>query len=390
MSLSQFIMQSSDRIISEWEVFARSCVPAANVMDLGQRRDHLAGMLKTIARDLETPQTKREQTEKSIGNDDADVNANTAANAHGMDRAASGYTPVQMVSEFRALRASILRLWSEAQSVFNRANLEEITRFNEAIDQLLAESITRYAQDVDRLKDLFLGVLGHDLRNPLAAIVMSASVMRAQEGPEWHQAKTANCILSSCTRMELLIDDLVDFTRSRLGAGIPIARTEVDLKVACRQVVDEIAAAHPDRVVTLEVTGALRGLWDGARIAQAVSNLLGNAFQHGSPNGPIQVALRGESDRVVLSVHNKGDPIPKRHLQDIFDPFRQLDPDHARSSRASVGLGLYIVQAIVTAHGGLIDVESSENGTTFTMRLPRHVLKAELESAWQTGHSSVA
>lgn len=370
MSLSRFIVQSSERIISEWEVFARSCVPAANVMDLRQRRDHLAGMLKTIAQDLETPQTKREQTEKSIGNEDADVNANTAANAHGMDRAASGYTPVQMVSEFRALRASILRLWSEEQDVFNRAHLEEITRFNEAIDQLMAESITRYALDVDRLKDLFLGVLGHDLRNPLAAIMMWASVMKAKEGPEWQHSKAAACILSSCTRMELLICDLLDFTRSRLGAGIPISRSEVDLEVACRQVIDEVAASYPDRVVTIEATGSLRGPWDGARIAQAVSNLLGNAFQHGSPDGPIEVVLRGEPDRVVLSVHNEGDPIPKRHLKDIFDPFRQLDPHHAGPSRASVGLGLYIVEAIVTAHDGSIDVESNENGTTFTMRLP--------------------
>lgn len=371
MSLSQFIVQSSERIISEWEVFARSCVPAANVMDLTQRRDHLAGMLKEIAHDLETPQTGREQAEKSVGNDDADVNANTAANAHGMDRAASGYTPVQMVSELRALRASILRLWSEAQTVFNRAHLEEITRFNESIDQMLVESITRYTLDVDHVKDLFLGVLGHDLRNPLAAIMMWTSVMKANEGPEWQHSRTAANIQGSCRRMDLLIGDLLDFTRSRLGSGIPITRAEVDLQVVCRQVIDEIAASHPDSVVTIEATGALRGQWDGARIAQAVSNLLGNAFQHGSPNGPIHVALRGEPDRVVLSVHNEGDAIPQRHLQDIFDPFRQLEPDHALSSQASVGLGLYIVQAIVTAHGGLIDVESNEHGTTFTMRLPR-------------------
>src|SRR5678810_122300 len=114
MRLSEFIAQSTERIIAEWELFARSCVPAANVMDLEQRRDHIAAMLETIAADLETPQTKREQREKAIGNDDADVESDTAANSHGMDRAASGYTPVQMVSEFRALRASVLRLWSEA------------------------------------------------------------------------------------------------------------------------------------------------------------------------------------------------------------------------------------------------------------------------------------
>jgi signal transduction histidine kinase len=371
MRLSRFIMESSGRIISEWEVFARSCLPAASTMDLEQRRDHVAAMLKVIAIDLDTPQTKDEQKEKSLGNDDAPVNSNTAANAHGTDRAASGYTPVQMVSEFRALRASILRLWSEAQNEFNRANLEEITRFNEAIDQLLVESITRYAQDVDRVRDLFLGVLGHDLRNPLGAIMMAATLMMGKEGPDWLHAKTAARILSSGSRMNLLIGDLLDFTRSRLGAGIPIDPTEIDLEATCRQVVDEIAALHPRSVVRFEATGPLHGQWDGARVAQALSNLLGNAYQHGSRNAPIEVVLRGEPDQVVLTVHNQGPVIPKDRLQDIFNPLQQLNPDPARSSRGSVGLGLYIVRAIATAHAGTIDVESTEHGTTFTLRLPR-------------------
>lgn len=371
MRLSDFIAKSTERIISEWEVFARSCLPAADAMDLEQRRDHVAGMLKVIAADLDTPQTKREQREKAIGNDDAHVNSDTAASSHGMDRAASGFTPVQMVSEFRALRASVLRLWSEAQSDFNRANIEEITRFNEAIDQLLAESITKFAQDVDRLKDLFLGVLGHDLRNPLGAMMMSATTMMTKEGPEWPHAKSAARILSSGTRMNLLICDLLDFTRARLAGGIPIVLEELDLEAACRQTIDEIAAFHPDRTVNFEPSGSLRGSWDGARIAQALSNLLGNAVQHGPENDPIDVWLRGEPDQVLLSVHNKGQAIPRRHLQDIFDPFRQVGPVDSKSSRSSVGLGLFIVQAIVTAHGGTIDVESSEDGTTFTMRLPR-------------------
>ena len=375
MRLSQFILQASDQIISEWEVFARGCLPAADVMNLEQRRDHIAAMLKVIAADLETPQTEREQSEKAIGKDDAHVDSDTAANSHGMDRAASGFTPVQMASEFRALRASVLRLWSEAQSEFNRADLEEITRFNEAIDQLLAESIARYAQDVDHLKDLFLGVIGHDLRNPLGAIMMSATVMMTKEGPDWQHSTTAARILSCGARMNLLIGDLLDFTRSRLGGGIPIAPAEIDLEATCRQTVDEITAFHPSCTVTFAASGSLRGAWDGARIAQALSNLLGNAVQHGSPGGPIEVSLRGEADQVTLSVRNKGQAIPKRHLQRIFDPFRQASLDDSKANRSSVGLGLYIVQTIVTAHGGTIDVDSTDKGTTFTMRLPRRASK---------------
>lgn len=368
MKLSQFIAESSERIIAEWEVFARSCVPAANAMDLEQRRDHVAGLLKAISKDLETPQSKREQSEKAAGNDDADVESHTASNAHGTDRAASGYTVGQMVAEFRALRASVLRLWAEAQGDSDRADLEEITRFNEAIDQLLAESIAKYAQDVDRVKDLFVGVVGHDLRNPLGAIMMSAARLMASEGPNWQHSKTAARIISSGVRMEALIGDLLDFTRARMGAGIPITRKDVDLEAECQRTADEIAAFHPGCIVTFQAAGDLRGSWDAGRVAQALSNLLGNAVQHGTRNRPIAVTLRGETDRVELSVQNEGRPIPERHLQDIFDPFRQLDPGHAKSN---VGLGLYIVQAIATAHGGTVDVESSDAGTTFTIRLPR-------------------
>jgi signal transduction histidine kinase len=368
MRLSQFISESSARIIAEWEVFARSCVPAANAMDLDERRDHVAGMLKAISRDLETPQSEREQRQKAIGNDDAHVDSYTASNSHGTDRAASGYTAGQMVSEFRALRASVLRLWAEARTDFTLVDLTEVTRFNEAIDQLLAESIARYAQDVDRVKDLFLGVLGHDLRNPLGAIMVSTTTIMTSEGPEWRHSPAAARILRSGTRMEGLIRDLLDFTRARMGAGVPITRTDVDLAEECRRTVDEIAAFHPASRMSFEATGELRGGWDGARVAQALSNLLGNAVQHGTKHGPIAVALRGEADRVALSVHNHGRPIPKQHLRDVFDPFRQLDPGYAKSS---VGLGLFIVQAIASAHGGSVVVESDDGGTTFTMRLPR-------------------
>jgi signal transduction histidine kinase len=372
MRLAQFITASSNRIISEWEDFARLHLTAASKMDLTQRRDHVEGMLKSIASDLDTPQTKREQASKSKGQDDANVRSDTAANAHGTDRAATGFSPVDLVSEFRALRASVLRLWSEAQSQFSRENLEEVTRFNEAIDQLLVESMTRYARDVEHSKDLFLGVLGHDLRNPLGAIMMSATVMMTKEGPDWPHLNTAARILNAGTRMDRLIGDLVDFTRTRLGTGIPVVRAEMDMETICRQTVDEITAFHPRCVVNFKATGELHGTWDSGRIGQALSNLCGNAFQHGAENAPIDVGLRGEAHQVVLTVHNNGHRIPKSQLHDIFEPFKQLEPGStkAKDSR-SVGLGLFIVQAIVTAHEGTIEVESSERGTTFTVRLPR-------------------
>lgn len=372
MSLAHFITANMKQIISEWEEFARLHLAVASNMDRVQRRDHVEGMLKTIAADLDTPQTKREQASKATGKDDASVRTATAANAHGTDRAATGFSPIDVVSEFRALRASVLRLWSAAQNQFGREDLEEVTRFNEAIDQLLVESMTRYAHDTEQSKDMFLGVLGHDLRNPLGAMMMAATLMLTTEAPDWPQRKALARILNAGTRMDALIGDLVDFTRNRLGSGIPIVRAEMNLEAVGRQAVDEITAFHPRCVVNFNASGDLHGSWDSGRLAQALSNLCGNALQHGSADAPVDVALRGEADHVVVTVHNKGRRIPKDQLHDIFSPFKQLDPGSTKPRDArSVGLGLYIVRAIVTAHQGSIDVESDERGTTFTVRLPR-------------------
>ncbi len=181
MRLAQFIHTCTKPITAEWEHFARTCFPDTN---LDERRDHIAGMLEAIALDLETPQTNDEQAEKSKGKSDARAGNDTAANLHGTDRAALGYTLTEMVAEFRALRASILRLWSEGRRDFKAEDLEDVIRFNEAIDQALAESVVKYAEEVAYSKELFLGIVGHDLRNPLGAILMAATVMMTQEGPD--------------------------------------------------------------------------------------------------------------------------------------------------------------------------------------------------------------
>ena len=389
MRLGQFILNNSSEIISEWEEFARAHVPAAGRLDLEGRRDHVDGMLAKIAKDLEKPQTKGQQASKSKGANDHEVGSDTAADLHGADRAAIGFSPVDVVSEFRALRASVLRLWAETQHDFRRDSLEEVSRFNEAIDQLLVESMRKYESDVGRSRDLFLGVLGHDLRNPLGAIMMSATVMITQEGPGWTHLKTASRILNAGTRMDGLISDLVDFTRTRLGAGMPISRAEMDMEMICRQTIDEITAYHPRCNVRFKASGELHGKWDAGRIGQLLSNLVGNAFQYGSADIPIDVAVRGQVESVVLAVHNKGRRIPKAHLHDIFDPFKQLQAGSTKTRDArSVGLGLFIVEAIVIAHEGTIDVESTEDGTTFKVHLPRSQAKRPGSAPKATHHGT--
>jgi len=237
-------------ILAEWETFARTHIPAGEAMDVAALRDHAAAILKTVAADLRCRQSERERAEKSKG--DAEVPpgaADTAAETHGALRAEAGFTLGQMVSEFRALRASVTRLWRAANGPPGHADFEDLTRFNEAIDQALAESLSRYARDLEHSKEMFLAILGHDVRTPLGAIMMSATgLLMTQDLSPPHQA-AASRILNSGTRIKQIVNDLLDFTRTRLGAGILLVCADVDLEEVGRQAVEETAAYHPDRVL---------------------------------------------------------------------------------------------------------------------------------------------
>ena len=247
-----------------------------------------------------------------------------------------------------------------------------MVRFNEAIDQAIAESLARYTQDIDQTKERFLAILGHDLRTPLGAIIMSAQfILECGELVEPYRG-LVDRIGKSSRRMNQMVADLLDFSRTRLGDTIPIARAEMDVASMLNDVISEVAASYPDFKLEVEATGELHGVWDCARLTQAMTNLIGNAAQHGSDATPIRVTARGEAHEVIIAVHNDGPAIPDALVGRIFQPMQR-----SRSSpgnRRHLGLGLYIVDRIVAAHGGRIDVASSErHGTTFTVRLPRHV-----------------
>jgi signal transduction histidine kinase len=374
MRLADFIEQNCEPILKEWVAFAKTSGPAAEMMDTKALRDHALQMLQTIVVDLRTPQTRDEQTEKSKGNSDGNVGgADTAAEVHGSGRAESGFTVGAMVAEYRALRASVIRLWTRECGALRGEDLEDLTRFNEAVDQALAESITRYTSDVDRSKDMFLAILGHDLRSPLGAVQMASQFMlELGDLKEPHHTLTLR-IVRSAKRMNQMVGDLLDFTRSRLGSGVPIVRAEMDMEKAVRDAVDEVTSAHPDNVIQLDTSGDLRGNWDAARIGQVIANLLGNAVQHGSAKTKIHVSARGQAKEVVLRVHNRSPVIAAEELPGIFGPFKRLAATQSSgNSTSSLGLGLYIAERIVTAHGGSIEVNSSEEvGTAFTVRLPR-------------------
>jgi len=372
-SLSRFIRDNAEPILAEWETFARS-LPGGDAMNVAALRDHAKEMLVAIAADLERPQTDRAQDEKARGERDAgEARDTTAAQEHGTGRAGSGFTVGQMVAEFRALRASVTRLWlDERAAELAYSDLTDLIRFNEAIDQAIAESVSRFSQAVAETQERFLAILSHDLRTPLGAIITSTRFMLDAGGLEEPNRTLVARASSSARRMNQMVLDLVEFTRTRLDDAIPVVRAQVDARRLVHDVVLEIAASYPDSIVQVDAGGDLSGAWDADRLTQALTNLVGNAVQHGAPGKPIRVSARGLNDEVTLSVHNEGPPIPAEQQAVIFQEGQRVGARPAAADRRHQGLGLYIVERIVAAHGGAVSVRSTAaEGTTFTIRLPR-------------------
>ena len=231
--------------------------------------------------------------------------------------------------------------------------------------------ILRALRSEAELRERFLAVLGHDLRTPLTSIMLaSGSLLRRVDLPK-DAARMLKHLLSSAQRMTRMINDLLDFTRARLGGGLSIHPQPADLTTICRQAIREIEASRGGPTVVLRARYKSRGVWDPDRLTQAVSNLIGNAVDYGDPDRPVEVRLCGDAAEVVLEVHNHGPPIPPDQLPTLFEPFRRGSTAQALASQG-LGLGLFIACAIIRAHGGTIRVDSdAERGTTVTVRLPR-------------------
>ncbi|WNG55163.1 PAS domain-containing protein [Archangium gephyra] len=226
------------------------------------------------------------------------------------------------------------------------------------------------ARQLAEFERQILGIVSHDLRNPLSVIRISASVLLAREGLDERQIKSLTRIISASDRSTRLIRDLLDFSQARLGGGIRVERKKMDLFELARGVVEELAASHPERQLELKLEGDGMGEWDGDRLAQVLGNLVGNALQHSPQDTAVWVRCRGEAGEVFIEVHNEGAAIEEAILPDLFEPFRR--GRHAGSGAGSVGLGLYITRQLVLAHGGGITVSSRKGeGTRFTVRLPR-------------------
>jgi len=374
MQMSEFIVTHMNAILDEWDSFARRISPVAKGLSAQRLRDHAREMLLEIAADMQTPQSSAEQQAKSEGQATGLLHGDSPAETHAVARIVDSFTLDEVVSEYRALRASVVRLWTREMGQADRRTLEELIRFNESIDQALCESVTRYSTNVERARDLLLGVLAHDLRNPLGAIVQSAQYLLRTETLETAHTKATVRILNSGTRMRAMISDLLDFTRTRLGDHLPVTLKVMDLRDVCASIVEEIASGHPDRQLRFQSEGALTGNWDPDRIAQMLSNLIGNAVQHGDPNSPVEIRAFGTQSHVRVEIHNKGIPVPEHLRGTLFNPLLRgaAAADPTSRTEGSIGLGLYIAEQIAKAHAGTVVLAASdEDGTTFALELPR-------------------
>lgn len=375
MKLSTFITVHLEKILFEWDAFAKTLFPASPAPPPHLLRDHAGEILQEIALDLDTHQTAEQQTEKSKGQSDENVNKKSAAAIHGTLRQASGFTLTQLTAEYRALRATVFRLWMPHMELGTKESAADMMRFNEAMDQALAESVVTYSENADRTRDTFLAILGHDLRSPLFTMKLAGNYLtRPAIGTQGTQEMGARVARSAAT-MTAMVRDLLEYARTQLGGEIPLTLLPHNIADICRAALDDAQAGYPDCPFELKASGDLSGSFDSARLQQLFSNLLNNAAQYRDDTRAVTITARGDADVITVQVCNHGSVIPAPSLQAIFDPLVQLSVEQGLQEGApssSLGLGLFIAREIATAHGGSITAASNERtGTVFTVKLPR-------------------
>lgn len=275
---------------------------------------------------------------------------------------------VQRVERDRATEFASFVRWASSTAL---AGLIVLAAFNVRRDFLIRERILAERQSLYEDQQRLVGIVGHDLRSPLSAILGAVSMVLRKGTALPEDRQKLERIRNSAQRMDVIIRDLLDYSEAGVGGGLRLERQPGNLAELCRRVVEEIQEAAPDRPIEYRHGGMTEGEWDAGRLQQVLANLLSNAVKYGEPGSAIEVCCQGAEKSVILSVSNRGQPIPPAELEELFRPFRR-GRQAARDGQRSLGLGLYIVDRIVRAHDGRIRVtSSSEEGTRFEVRLPR-------------------
>jgi signal transduction histidine kinase len=354
-ALSEHLRSHKREIAETWRSKARAELAELRVLDETNLIDHLPEFIDGLAK----------WTESAAG--PVDPAFGSLLEGHALQRLEYGIELATVTREYALLRSTILHELMSVPTVVGIG--EPLIRLNEGMDAAIHAAVRRYTHVRDQVRDRFVGILAHDLRTPLSAIGMaSAQIMATTTGPTDKHHRLGMMINRSSERMSRMIEDVIEFARGHLGGGIPISLASSDLGEIVREAIDELRLAHPEREITLHLSGSLEGKWDRDRVLQLVSNLVGNAMHHGED--PTTIAVREASDAksLVLTVNSHGNVIAADRLRHLFDPLRV----ETRKTRKGLGLGLYIVRQIALAHGARCEVASDESaGTTFTVHWPR-------------------
>lgn len=405
MRLADFVEGNIEAILVQWEAFARG-LWRGSPSGPAALRDHAEDILRATARDMRTPQSSAQQFEKATGDgspgatsDDVDA----ASDLHAADRLDSGFYLAEVVAEYRALRASVLRLWRESQPTPDLRDLDDLTRFNESIDQSLTKGIDAYsrraernrtllteehaartgAEAANRAKDAFLATLSHEMRSPLNAIVGWAHILGAGECTKADVQRAVEVIQRNAATQARLIDDVLDISRIVSGK-LKLEIVASDLAVPIGAAVDATRAAAEAKGVTLSAEldpAALAGFVDTDRIQQVVWNLLSNAVKFTPAGGRVGLRLFRDGAARVIQVVDTGIGIEPEFLPHVFERFSQED-DGTRRKFPGLGIGLSVVKHLVELHGGVVDAFSAGpgRGATFTVRLPMLALDEQRRS----------
>jgi signal transduction histidine kinase/CheY-like chemotaxis protein len=398
--LADFISTNIEPILGEWEAFARSVWPSTasgKMADPAELRDHAGQILRAAVRDMGSDQTSAQQSDKSQGNGEGSKESDRvdrASVSHGAGRSESGFDLGEVIAEYRALRASVLRLWRESGHTPDLRDVQDITRFNECIDQSLAEGVRSFMLEIDRerqallaneqaarahaenanrAKDLFLATFSHELRTPLTAIKGWINLLRAGGGDESELNEGLEVIDRNTHSLAHLIDDVLDMSRI-ISGKLRVEMRPCDLVAAVHAGIDSVRPLAEARHITLDVeldSSVSRFPCDAMRMQQVVWNLVSNAVKFTPAGGRIGVTLWRQNSSLQLEVKDSGEGISSEFLPHVFDRFRQADSS-TRRKFGGLGLGLSIVRSLVEGHGGTITASSDGEGTgaTFTVLLP--------------------
>lgn len=357
-TLTTFIRDHREQIVNEWTRAAGQLRTRAGLSSFDMR-DHVPAILDTLADAIE----RRDGTPAALA---------PLIHEHAKNRFQNGDGVGYLVAEYRLLRSVIMELYAQHGdlSADSRPKMQPLAVMHEALDSGISEAVDQHALEQDRTRELFVAMLGHDLRQPLHSILFSANALLQRAGQlDPATLKAASRIASSATRMERMIGELLEFARVRFGE-LRIAPARCDAEALLQQAVQDIADAHPDRAIRWRAVpdgGDFQAEWDVDCVQQVIGNLLTNAVAHG--RDPLAVELRDAGDDLLIQVSNGGE-IPPRLLPHIFEAF---SVDRPARPKGGLGLGLYIVQQIVIAHGGGVSAESKDGRTVMTVRLPREI-----------------